>query len=199
MKKFIIPQNKYLDRDIIGYYNCDYIGYRQNGNPDFINRLKNMSKQLDEMDLVDDFIEVASRFTKDCEEILKNHNISVVCVVPRSKMDSSYAQNQRLFRKAISCATNSLHLTNGVEIIKRVKNSKTTHNWRLEKNYGKMPYPGITKDTCQINKSSIADKVVLLVDDIYTKGVNVAEDCIQTLFELGAKDVILYVIAKTKE
>lgn len=42
-------------------------------------------------------------------------------------------------------------------------------------------------------------KTVLLVDDIYIKGVNVAEDCIQTLLDLGAKDVILYVIAKTKE
>ena len=40
---------------------------------------------------------------------------------------------------------------------------------------------------------------VLFVTDIYTKGVKVAKDRIQTLFDLGAKDVILYVIAKTKE
>lgn len=199
MKPFTISKNKYLDRDIVGYYNCDYIGFRQTDNPDFINRLKNMSKQLDEMDLIDDFIEVSNRFIDDCIEIVKNLPISIVCLVPRSKAETSYAQNQRLFKKAISCATNNLHIENGVDVIRRVKNTKTTHNWRLENNAGRMPYPGITKDTCQINKSAVAGKTVLLVDDIYTKGVNVAEDCIQTLLDLGAKDVILYVIARTKD
>lgn len=47
-------------------------------------------------------------------------------------------------------------------------------------------------------KNKIKDKNIILVDDIYTPNVNVAEDCIQTLFDLGAKDVILYVIAKTR-
>lgn len=92
-----------------------------------------------------------------------------------------------------------MHLENGVDAIKRIKNSKTTHNWRLSNNTGKMPYLGITKDTCEINGNAISNKTVLLVDDIYTKGVNVAEDCIQTLLDLGAKNVILYVIAKTTE
>ena len=45
MKKFTIKANKYVDRDVTGYYNCDYVGYQKQGNPDFINRLKNMSKQ----------------------------------------------------------------------------------------------------------------------------------------------------------
>lgn len=40
MKKFTIKANKYLDRDVQGYYNCEYIGYQKSGNPDFINRLK---------------------------------------------------------------------------------------------------------------------------------------------------------------
>ena len=199
MKKFIIKQNKYLKQDIIGFYNCDYIGYRQPNNPDFINHLKNMSNQLDELDLVDDFIEVITRFTHDCHEILSITRNMIVCVVPRSKNEKSYNQSQRLFKKAISCAVNNMHIENGVDTIKRVRNSKTTYNWRLSNNTGKMPYPGITKDTCEINESAIRNKTVLLVDDIYTKGVNVAEDCIQTLLDLGAKDVILYVIAKTKE
>ena len=33
---------------------------------------------------------------------------------------------------------------------------------------------------------------------IYTEGVNVIEDCIGYLFDLGAKSVILYVTAKTR-
>ena len=44
----------------------------------------------------------------------------------------------------------------------------------------------------------ILNKNVILVDDIYTEDVFVAEDCIQTLLDLGAKSVILYVIAKTR-
>ena len=40
---------------------------------------------------------------------------------------------------------------------------------------------------------------IILVDDIYTKGVFVAEDCAQSLLDFGAKRVILYVIAKTRD
>lgn len=50
MKKFKVKQNSYLDRDVVGYYNCEYLGYQQKGNPDFINRLKNMTKTHSEMD-----------------------------------------------------------------------------------------------------------------------------------------------------
>lgn len=39
---------------------------------------------------------------------------------------------------------------------------------------------------------------MILVDDIYTENVNIAEDIIQTIFDLGAKSVTLYVIAKTR-
>ena len=82
--------------------------------------------------------------------------------------------------------------------ISRTRNTKTTHNWRLENNNGDMPYKGITKDTCTIDENAIKGKDIILVDDIYTEDVNVAEDCIQTLLDIGAKSVKLYVIAKTK-
>ena len=51
----------------------------------------------------------------------------------------------------------------------------------------------------KIDNNFVEGKNVILVDDIYTKDVNVAEDCIQTLFDFGAKDVILYTVAKTKD
>lgn len=200
MKNFTVKQNKLLEKDIQGFYNTEYIGYQQEGNPDFINHLKNMTKQKDELDLVKDFIEVAERFEDDVQEIIKKENLNhpTIVVVPRSKTEKSYKPCQLMFRKAISSIADKLGFDNQTSAIKRIKNTKTTHNWRMENNTGDMPYPGITKDTCEICKSNIANKDIILVDDIYTEGVNTIEDCLQTLLELGAKSVILYVIAKTR-
>ena len=58
MKEFTIKANSYLSTDISGYYNCDYVGYQKSGNPDFINRLKNMTMKSSELDLVKDFIDM---------------------------------------------------------------------------------------------------------------------------------------------
>ena len=185
MKKFTITSNHYLQNDTRGYYNCDYTGYQKHGNPDFINRLKNMSNQYSELDLVMDFIQVFENAYRDIKLIISNAKLSdcAIAVIPRSKAEQHYKQSQLLFRKA-------------TDALKRVKNTKTTHSWRMEHNLGPMPYKGITKDTCDIDKSKIKDKNIVLVDDIYTKNVYVAEDCIQTLLDCGAKSVILYVIAK---
>lgn len=170
MKEFKIKQNKILQKDIKGYYNCDYTGYQKSNNPDYINRLKNMSKQYNELELVDDFIEVAEKFSSDLKSIMKKENEYnyVVCTVPRSKTEKSYSQSQLLFKKAISSVANKLNLKDATNSIIRIKNTKTTHNWRLENNFGNMPYNGITRDTCEINKSSFVGRNVLLVDDIYT-------------------------------
>jgi len=122
----------------------------------------------------------------------------IVLVVPRSKAEKNYKQCQLMFKKAISSTVNKIGFNNGVDAIKRIKDTKTTHDWRLEHNTGEAPYVGITKDTCDINENLIKGKNILLVDDIYTENVNTIEDCIQTLLDLGAKCVILYVIAKTR-
>jgi phosphoribosylpyrophosphate synthetase len=61
---------------------------------------------------------------------------------------------------------------------------------------GDMPYVGITKATCKIS-SDVRGKDILLIDDIYTKGVNIDEDAIQALLDNGAKSVIFYAVAKT--
>ncbi len=198
MKKFTIKQNKYLNRDIQGYYNCEYVGYHKNGNPDFINRLKNMSKQHNEMDLVEDFISVYEIAVKDIAEIIQGQTNYMACVIPRSKAEKHYSACQLMFKKAISSVADSLGLENGTSVIKRIKDTKTTHDWRLEHNTGDMPYQDITSDTCEINKNEVSGKNIILVDDIYTENVNVAEDCIQTLLNLGAKNIILYVISKTR-
>ena len=103
-----------------------------------------------------------------------------------------------MFKKAISSVVNNPDVINGADYIKRIKDTKTTHNWRLEHNTGEEPRKGITKDTCEINKNLINGKDIILVDDIYTESVFVAEDCIQTLFDFEAKSVIVYIIAKTR-
>jgi len=61
-----------------------------------------------------------------------------------------------------------------------------------------MPYVGITKETCSIYPEKIINQNVLLIDDIYTKGVNIDEDCIQALYDNGAANVVFYSIGKSK-
>ena len=136
MKKFTITTNHYLQNDIPGYYNCDYTGYQKHGNPDFINRLKNMSNQYSELDLVMDFIQVFETAYRDIKLIISNAKLSdcAIAVIPRSKAEQHYKQSQLLFRKAISCVADKLNCQNATDALKRVKNTKTTHSWRMEHN-----------------------------------------------------------------
>lgn len=86
---------------------------------------------------------------------------------------------------------------NGTSYIIRYVNTRTTHlNKSGYGGDGDMPYVGITKATCKIS-SHVRGKDILLIDDIYTKGVNIDEDAIQALLDNGAKSVIFYAVAKT--
>lgn len=157
-----------------------------------------MSKTYSELDLIEDFIEVYDNALSDISKI-SNGKRFTICVVPRSKSENFYTANQRLFKKAISCVADNLKMENGTDAIKRISDTKTTHSWRANNNNGDMPYKNITADTCKIDSYFIKNKNIILVDDVYNNGINIAEDCIQTLFNLGTKSVILYVIAKVKQ
>ena len=126
MKKFYIGENKYLEQKVLAFYNCDYIGYQKQGNPDFINHLKNMTNQYNELDLVEDFVQVSERFVKDMESIFNKSDFKnfTVCVMPRSKRESKYKQSQLMFKKAISSCANKLGFINGTDAITRVKDTK---------------------------------------------------------------------------
>ena len=63
-------------------------------------------------------------------------------------------------------------------------------------NDGDLPYVGITNATCNIS-DSVNGKDILLIDDIYTKTVNIDEDAIQALLNKGAKSVAFYAIGNT--
>ena len=61
---------------------------------------------------------------------------------------------------------------------------------------GDLPYQGITAATCTIS-DNVRGKDILLIDDLYTKTVNIDEDCIQALLDKGANSVTFYAIGKT--
>ncbi|MBQ7237647.1 MAG: amidophosphoribosyltransferase [Bacteroidales bacterium] len=121
-----------------------------------------------------------------------------ICVVPRSKKEDSYKDNQRLFRSAIKNVVLQVPgLEDGTLDILRCVDTKTTHRaYSGNGGSGELPYVGITKDTCTISDSVIG-KDVLLIDDIYTKTVCIDEDCIQALYDKGARRVFFYAVGKT--
>lgn len=121
-----------------------------------------------------------------------------VCVIPRSKKEDSYRPDQLLFRSTIQSVIQSIAgLEDGTYDIIRHTDTRTTH---LARNghggEGSMPYVGITNDTCNLS-DNIMGKNILLIDDLYTKTVNIDEDCIQALYDKGAKEVFFYSIGKT--
>ena len=132
----------------------------------------------------------------------------VVMAVPRSKPDGCWHASQLQFRVALSLAIKKSRLVvkggsekwiiDAVDWIQRVAETKTTHKRRIAdgKNNGPDPYPGITRDTCQIRKS-VRGRPIVLVDDIYTADVGIDEDCAQFLLDNGASSVLLYTLGKT--
>jgi len=142
---------------------------------------------------------------------LVGKNFLTVCVVPRAKRDDRYKPEQLYFRKAVKRTIQILQdlhslgeidckFEDGIDYIKREKDTKTTH---LSKGWSKgngdlpEPYPGITKETCYIDCEKIKNKDILLIDDVYTKGINVDEDAIQALLDYGANSVVFYAIGYT--
>lgn len=85
----------------------------------------------------------------------------------------------------------------GTHDIIRHTDTATTHLARHGNGgLGELPYVGITKDTCNISNNIIRQDI-LLIDDLYTKTVNIDEDCIQALLDKGARSVIFYSIGNT--
>ncbi len=197
MEKFTIVSNKFLDRNIEAYYHQNYVGYRKSGNPDFINYLKNQFDENSQYDLRSAQIELKEVLKSDLSKIKSDFKDLTVCVVPRAKNENYYSADQKLFRKTVSDVVDELGFLNGTKYIIRHENTRTTHmNNSGYGGDGEMPYVGITKDTCHIS-SEVRGKNILLIDDIYTKSINIDEDVIQTLLDNGARSVIFYAVGKT--
>jgi hypothetical protein len=194
---------KFLQQDTTAFYHADYnsggswqihnsienlIWTFKNDVDPFPERLPNVQQQL------------SAILRQDLPEILRQvrKNNLTVCVVPRAKAENYYRADQLLFRRVISNVVDQLpNFENGTNYIVRHTNTRTTHLDRNgEGGDGNLPYPGITKDTCTIS-GQVTKKDILLIDDLYTKGVNIDEDAIQALLDKGANSVTFYSIGKT--
>jgi len=212
IKKGTVDKDKkeYLKQDIQAYYNASYSTMGTEGNPDYLNDLKNTYGKPDNTDRADykkseqakldrAVIALEKILKKDLPQVLKKvkKDSLAVCVVPRSKSESSYKDNQKLFKNTVKSVVKELDkFQDSTDYIVRTNNTKTTHLGANTPNYtndGKMPYAGITKKTCT-HDEKIKDKDILLIDDIYTKNVNIDEDAIQSLIDKGAKSVTFYAV-----
>lgn len=121
-----------------------------------------------------------------------------VCVIPRSKRENSYRPNQLYLRATIQSVVQRINgLEDGTHDIIRHTDTATTHLSRIGNGgSGENPYIGITNDTCNIS-DDIIGRDILLIDDLYTRTINIDEDCIQALLDKGANSVIFYSIGKT--
>lgn len=205
MKPFTIKKNEYLNQDIQGYYHTDFGGVKLPNNPNYLYKLKNdphhnywtpfyLNKARQELSRV---------LIKDLPNILEQVNSTVltVCVVSRAKAENTYRQDQLLFKATVKDAVNQLgnNFKDGTNFIQRHTNTKTTHLRRPIEGYendGSEPYSGISQQTCNFS-DDIKGLDILLIDDIYTKSVNIDEDMIQALLNCGANSVTFYSIGKT--
>ena len=197
---FTVESNHYLDRDINGFFHTDYVGYYNPGNPSFLNDLKNTYDSYSEYKLQSAADDVESILREELPCVLSKSGLdkATVCVMPRAKAKETYSDDQLRFLQAVSDAIDDMRdLEDGTDWITRHTSTRTTHLGHHDTE-GRKPYTGITKDTCYIS-SQVWGKDIILVDDIYTKTVNVNEDAIQALLDAGANSVVLYVVAKTKK
>jgi len=163
--------------------------------------LKNTFNDFSKRKLESALIELLSILQEDLPQILQKLGFDVitVCVVPRAKAEETYSENQLLFKKAVrDFIRGTSGFVDGTSYILRHTDTKTTHlsNTNIP-NYGPMPYPGITEETCVIS-SNVSEKNILLIDDIYTPGVNIDEDAINALLKAGARTVTFYAVAKVE-
>lgn len=195
---------KALKHDITAYYHSDYQGggnWRMSGTiENLICTFKNDIMPYTEQTLVNAVRRVVLILKEDMPEVLRlsGKQSLRVCVIPRAKREDSYRENQLYLRTTIQYVTKHLDgFVDGTHDIIRHTNTSTTHLARHGNGgQGELPYVGITKDTCSISDDVIG-KDVLLIDDLYTKTVNIDEDCIQALLDKGARSIIFYSIGKT--
>lgn len=203
-EKFIIKRNNFLKRDTIGYYHQYYTGFKQPENPDFLNTLKNTYNKIPRKDLIEARDKVIEILENNLPQIINAENMSncIFICVPRAKSLEFYSNSQLMFKEAVKIAANNIPMAiDGTDYIIRKIDTYTTHLPPDTSNYnnnGDKPYPGITVATCEINKARIMNRNIILIDDIYTRNVNIDEDCIQALFDNGANEVIFYSIGYTR-
>lgn len=204
MTPFTIVQNNYLAQNIQGFYHTDFGGVDLPNNPNYLYKLKfDPHHNWTEFRMQEAQQELLRVLLNDLPNILPqiNKNSLTVCVVPRAKAENTYRPNQLLFKATVRNAVNQLgnDFIDGTNFIVRHANTKTTHLRRPMDgviNDGLEPYPGISSDTCNFS-TNITGRDILLIDDIYTRTVNIDEDMVQALLNCGANSVTFYAIGNT--
>ena len=208
----VLRPGDFLKRSSVCFYVLDYLRYDDPDNPQFILDLKNTFDNETVKTL-----EAAKKTARDiivkwAPEVMRRMSMrtcTMVCI-PRAKAFDTYRDTQMYLLKAVSEAAQALSgrgVADGTRAIRRVVSTKTTHlpdrtervtaSGGREANTGDKPYPGITKKTCQIDAGLIRGREILLVDDIYTGGVYIDEDCIQALYDAGAAKLVLFTLSCT--
>lgn len=202
---FKIKINNCLKTEVNGYFNVNYYRKGEPNNPDYLWKIKNEYNDFFPNIIEDCKNDIRNIFRNDLPQIMQLENINncICVVVPRSKQVNYYQESQLQFKEAIREACQQVvGVEDGIDAIFRHTDTFTTHRGHAKgddsmPNEGEKPYPGITVNTCNINQNAIVGKTVILVDDIYTKTVNIDEDCIQAMLDNGASRVIFYSIGKT--
>jgi len=201
MIEFRINANDHLFRDTLAFYHVRYTRMGSPGNPDYLNHLKNTYNNFTERKLRSAVEDLARVLRTDLPKIKARLKFSElhVSVVPRAKAEEAYHANQQLFRSTVQSVVRTIPgLIDGTRYLRRHTNTRTTHLRQPIPNYsndGPEPYPGILADTCDIS-AEVRDRHILLIDDIYTPGVNIGEDAIETLMRNGASTVTFYAVGK---
>lgn len=201
MNQFEIFANNYLSIKVTAFFHVPYTGMGNPGNPNYLNDMKNTFNNFSQGKLQSAVQELTRTLQADLPKIFKllGYKKLVVCVIPRAKAEKSYHANQQLFRATVQTVVSQIPgLVDGTTYLRRHTNTKTTHLRNTVANYtndGADPYSGILEDTCNISPN-VAGKDILLIDDIYTPGVNIDEDAINSLLKLRARTVTFYAVGK---
>ncbi|ADE15389.1 amidophosphoribosyltransferase [Nitrosococcus halophilus Nc 4] len=203
MIEFQINANDHLSQDALAFYHVRYTGMGKPANPDYLNHLKNTYNSFADRKLRVAVQELTSVLQEDLPKIHARIEFTElhVCVVPRAKAEKAYHKKQQLFRSTVRSVVRRIPgLIDGTNYLRRHTNTKTTHLRQPIPNYnndGPEPYPGILEDTCDISPE-VRDNHILLIDDIYTPGVNIDEDAIGTLMRSGVSTVTFYAVGKVE-
>lgn len=210
LRKIILPINACLHRSTECYYVLDYLRYGEPDNPDFILTLKNTFNEKSIRELNQARQQVKDILVRWIPKVMQDTGLiscTMVCT-PRAKALDTYTNRQLYLLAGVSEAAQALsNVEDGTGAIVRTVNTKTTHlrkptdrmtaSGDREPNDGAEPYAGITMATCQFDQSLIRGKSIILIDDIYTEGINIDEDCVQALYDNGATKVVLFTLSCT--
>ena len=203
MNSFTIEKNNFLKQEIKGFYHTNFYGVTHPDNPNYLYKFKNdIHHNWTDSQLNYACGELRNVLLADLPQILQSLQLKTltVCIVPRAKAGNSYRANQLLFKATVKSVVDQLNdFEDGTNYISRHTNTKTTHLRKPVEGFvndGSLPYVGITSKTCNIS-NNVSGKDILLIDDIYTKTVNIDEDAIQVLLDNGARLVAFYAVGNT--